>query len=225
MSATRRLISSAVLLAVAGAALTGCQGSHSAAAAAGAPRLSPTASAAATTGPTTVLPTTASSAAVTPAASAPRPTSTGAATGVAQCGNGDLRTGPGHGTEGGPLQAEAVVFTDVGHRACTLQGYPGVAIADGGTLIDATRVLNGFRGDRPPLTSPPLVTLVPGASASAMVEWRLYDGLACYPSGTGAFEATAPNTTSTIILSRARMGRQGICSSLEINPVVPGVDG
>ncbi len=120
------------------------------------------------------------------------------------------------------MQAEAVVFTDIGHRSCTLQGYPGVSFADGGTLIDATRVLNGFRGDLPPLTSPPLVTLAPGASASAMVQWSLYDGRACYPNGTGAFEVTAPNTTNTIILSHAIMGRQGICSSLEINPVVPG---
>ena len=233
MPVVRTLLPSAVLLAVACASLTGCQGSGSvsATAAADTPGPGPTASATATAAPSTAAPstaapsttaTTARPAAVTTTAAVLRSTGTGAASTIAPCGNADLRTSWGSGTQSQPLQAEAVLFTDIGHRACTLQGYPGVTIANGGTLIDATRVLNGFRGDLPPLTSPPLVTLVPGATASAMVEWRLYDGSACYPTGTGAFEATAPNTTDTIVLSHAVVGRQGICSSLEINPVVPG---
>ncbi len=119
-----------------------------------------------------------------------------------------------------------MVFTDIGDHACTLRGYPGVAIADAGRVINATRVLNGFRGDLPPLSSPPLVTLRPGGSAYAVVELRLYDGQACYPTGAGAFEVTAPNTTSTIILGTGiTMGRHGICSSLEVNPVAPGTFG
>jgi hypothetical protein len=183
----RTLLPTAVLLAVACASLTGCQGSGSgsATAAADTPGPGPTASAAATAAPSTTAPsttaTTARPAAVTTTAAVLRSTGTGAASTIAPCGNADLRTSWGSGTQSQPLQAEAVLFTDIGHRACTLQGYPGVTIADGGTLIDATRVLNGFRGDLPPLTSPPLVTLVPGATASAMVEWRLYDGSACYP--------------------------------------------
>jgi len=34
-----------------------------------------------------------------------------------------------------------------------------------------------------------------------VVQWVLSHGQACYPTGTGTFEATAPNTTATITLS------------------------
>lgn len=223
MTPTRTLLSGAVLLAAACASLTGCAGSGSGAAAAGPVTHSPAPSATASTAP----PSTAAS----PTASAPRAGSTAtgstaddAASTVAPCGNGDLRTAWGYGTQGRPLQAEAVVFTNVGTRSCTLKGYPGLAVADAGTVINAARVLNGFRGDQPPLKTPPLVTLAPGAAAHAMVQWLTYDGRACYPTGTGVFEVTAPDTTNTIILSRPVMGRQGICSGLDVNPVAPGTD-
>lgn len=172
--------------------------------------------------------------AATPAASAPRTTGADRSTGGVEagtastpvpCGNADLRISWGYGDTGQPLQAEAVVFTNLGGQACTLQGYPGAAITDEGTVINATRVLNGVRGDLPPLNSPPLVTLAPGGIAYAVVEWLLQDGHPCYPTGTGVFEITAPNTTKTITLSHPTMGRQGICSNLEVNPVLPGTFG
>ena len=141
------------------------------------------------------------------------------------CGNGDLKTSWGYGTQSMPLQVGAVVFTNVGDRTCTLQGYPGVAIADDGTVINAVRVLNGYRGDLPQLSSPPLVTLAPAAHAYAVVEWLLHQSQACYPAGTGTFEITAPNTTDTINLSTSVMGRAGICSALKVNPVLPGTFG
>ena len=142
------------------------------------------------------------------------------------CGNADLQISSGYGTQSQPLQASAVVFTNIGDHTCTLQGYPGVAIAVDKTVVNAARVLNGFRGDLPALGSPPLVTLVTGASAYAVIEWMLSDGQSCYPTGTGIIETTAPNTTRTVAISGgAHVGRQGICSSLEINPVVPGTFG
>ena len=173
---------------------------------------------------------TASTAAASPSPSAQSATavparSSSAASGSAPCGNGDLRISWGYGTQSTPLQAAAVVFTNVADHTCTLQGYPGAAIADGGTVVNAARVLNGFRGDLPPLTSPPLVTLAPGAVAYAVAGWRLHDGQACYPTGTGAFEFTAPNTTKTVTLSKVTTGLKGICSSLEINPIVSGTFG
>ncbi|WP_042371120.1 DUF4232 domain-containing protein [Streptacidiphilus neutrinimicus] len=223
MAVTRTFFSGATLLAVTCATLVGCSGSgHSspgaAAGTAGQATHSPTA-----------LPTASPTASpmVTPT---PSPTGHGtavpaAARGLAPCGNGDLLTSWGYGGMGQPLQASAVDFKNVGGHTCTLRGYPGVAIADSGTVIDATRVLNGFRGDQPPLTRPPLVTLRPGGTAHAVVEWRLNEGHGCYPAGTGVFEVTAPDTTNTVLLSRPLMGRQGICSSLEINPVTPGAFG
>jgi len=215
---TRTLLSSAVLLAVACASLSGCQGGSGAAAAAGPATHSPAPSATASAAPPSAPPATSTG----HGTGGTGGTGTDAASTVAPCGNGDLRTSWGYGTQSQPLQAGAVVFTNVSNHACTLKGYPGTAIANAGTVINATRVLNGYRDDQPPLKSPPLVTLAPGAAAHAMAEWLTYNGHACYPAGTGTFEITAPDTTNTILLSRPLMGRQGICSSLQINPVLPG---
>ena len=190
----------------------------------------------------------ATSAAATPSASAggaisvgtsstatsaqPKASGTGGGTNVSgagaasPCGNSDLKIASGYGTQSQPLQAGSVVFTNISDRTCTLQGYPGLAIAVDKTAVNATRVLNGFRGNLPPLKSPPLVTLSPGGNAYAVMEWMLSDGQNCYPTGTGVIEATAPNTTRTVAISTsALVGKQGICSSLEINPVVPGTFG
>jgi Protein of unknown function (DUF4232) len=166
----------------------------------------------------------------TAAGTAPATTSaartTTAAAAVPACGNEDLRISFGYGTQSEPLQASAVVFKNISSHTCTLQGYPGAAIKDGDTTIDASRVLNGFRGDLPPLSSPPLVTLAPGGVSYAVLEWRLHTDQSCYPTGTGSFEITAPNTTKTVTISTAaHFGQAAICSSFETNPVVPGVFG
>jgi len=211
-----------------GAALTGlmlaaCQGAAVAPVANGA-HASPAVSSATTT---PVAPAT-TAAPVTTATPAARTTGagTGAASGPAPCGNGDLRTSWGHGTQSEPLQATAVLFTNVSDHTCTLQGYPGVVISGDGTAINATRVLNGSMSDVPHMSSPPLVTLAPGASAHAIDQWSLHVDQACYPTGTGVFEATAPNTTNVVTLGKIpAMGRQGICSGLEIGPVEPGTFG
>lgn len=151
---------------------------------------------------------------------------TSAGTSVPGCGNGDLKISWGYGTQSEPLQAGAVVFKNISDHTCTLQGYPGAALQDGGTTINASRVLNGFRGSLPPLSSPPLVTLAPGGVSYAVLEWRLHTNQACYPTGSGSFEVTAPNTTKTVTLSMGvHVGRAGICSSFETNPVVPGTFG
>ena len=139
------------------------------------------------------------------------------------CGNSDLKISLGGGTQSQPFQAGGVTFTNVGGHTCTLQGYPGAAITVDQTVINATRVLNGFRGAQPPLSSPPLVTLKPGASAYSVIAWKLAQkGENCYPNGPGTISITAPNTTRTVVVSSAaQVGTQGICSDLEINPVVP----
>jgi Protein of unknown function (DUF4232) len=138
------------------------------------------------------------------------------------CGNTDLKITQGSGTESQPDQAGGLIFTNVGGHTCTLRGYPGASITVGKTVINAARALNGFRGDLPPLTSPPLVTLSPGASAYSVIEWKLgQKGESCYPDGTGTISITAPNTTHTVaVSSAAHVGTQGICSNLEINPVI-----
>lgn len=153
-------------------------------------------------------------------------TTTAATSAVPACGNDDLKISFGYGTQSDPLQASAVVFKNISSHTCFLQGYPGAAIKDGSTVIDATRVLNGERGDLPPLSSPPRVTLRSGGVSYAVLEWLLHTNQPCYPSGSGTFEITAPNTTKTVIIGTGgHMGEQGICSAFEVNPVVPGVFG
>jgi Domain of unknown function (DUF4232) len=114
--------------------------------------------------------------------------------GAAPCANADLKIAWGPCNEG-VYQYEAVIFTDISGGTCMLRGYPGAAITVGGTVINAVRELNGMRGDKAPLASPPLVTLTPGASASASFLWKLHDGRGCYRPGTGSISVTAPNTT------------------------------
>ncbi|HWG23929.1 DUF4232 domain-containing protein [Actinospica sp.] len=172
----------------------------------------------------------ASAAAATGTASASQTAAGGtgaaSASSVPACGNDDLEISWGYGTQSQPLQANAVVFKNISSHPCTLRGYPGATIKDAGTTIDAARVLNGFRGDLPPLSSPPLVTLSPGGSSYAVLQWLLHTDQPCYPTGTGTIEITAPNTTKTVAISTAaHMGAQGICSAFETNPVVPGTFG
>jgi hypothetical protein len=204
----------------------------SAAACAG--RSAPSAAGATTTAPAATTSTTTAATPLGTAAQgttiAPPPGSGAAGGAAAPCANGDLTAGWGHGSVGGPHQGSPVVFTNVSHHACTLRGYPGAAIVDGATVINATRVLNGYMGDRriglDHLGSAPLVTLAPGAIASAMLEWELSAGQACYSTTSGTFEVTAPGTTDTTALSHgATVGGQGIYSCLEINPVVSGTIG
>ena len=153
-------------------------------------------------------------------------TTTGTASSVPACENDDLKISFGYGTQSDPLQANAVVFKNVSNHTCFLQGYPGATIKDGSTAIDATRVLNGERGSLPPLTSPPVVTLAPDGVSYAVLEWSLHTNQTCYPTGSGTFEITAPNTTKTVAIGTgAHIGEQGICSAFEVNPVVPGVFG
>lgn len=210
---------------LAGLMMAACQGAAIATTASGAhsnpvatattiaPAIQPTAAAQATSTSTGV-------------ASAGAVANTSAATTPAPCGNGDVRTVWGQGTQSEPLQASAVLFTNISDHTCTLQGYAGASITVNGTIINATRVLNGPMSDVPHMSAPPLVTLTPGASAHAMLQWSLHTSQVCYPTGTGEFKATAPNTTTTAVLGTgAQIGLRGICSNLEIGPVEPGTFG
>jgi len=149
---------------------------------------------------------------------------TAAAAGPAACGNGDLQVKWGYGSQSEPQQYSAINFVNVSDRTCTLYGYPGLSIEVDGTVINAARTL---AGTEPSLKSPQLVTLAPGGKAYAIAQWELATpGRACYPTGTGTFDAIAPNTTHTFVLSTAgHIGNQGVCSGLAINPVQAGMYG
>lgn len=119
---------------------------------------------------------------------------------------------------------DVLIFTNDGGSTCTLQGYPGVAVVKGSvTLLNATRTLTGYMSNGPGAGSPALVTLAPGKSASAIVEWEGNAGEACYADGTGTLEVTPPNTRSTSAFGSLTLGGQGICAGFEVHPVVSGV--
>lgn len=143
------------------------------------------------------------------------------------CGNADLAMDLGYGTQSYPVQDGSVVITNVGKHTCTLRGYTGAAIVVDGRTINAARTLNLDRGLLPELTSPPLVTLAPGASSYSVLQWVAGKGPGCYPTGTGVLEVTAPNTTRTVVVSRAMImaGGGGICSGFQVDPVTPGYFG
>jgi hypothetical protein len=150
-------------------------------------------------------------------------TTQAAAAGSAACTGSQIKTALGR--EGAAMghRVEALVFTNTSSQTCTLQGYPGAAIVSGSTvLLNATRALNGYAGDERQLTSAPLVTLKPGAVASANIEWVIDNGEACAANGTGTLEATPPNTETTTGLGSQATGTQGICADFEVHPVVAG---
>src|SRR5205814_6518113 len=77
---------------------------------------------------------------------------------------GGQDSGSGH-------RSVVLVFTNAGSQPCRLTGYPGVAGLDtgGSQVAQAQRTPKGYLGG---LASgrPPVVTLPPGQSASALVE-------------------------------------------------------
>jgi hypothetical protein len=218
-SRSRRLAAGAVLSTAALLSVAACTGQSSAVGVAH----SSTSAAAAQSGstPTTIALPTATTASASAASSTGSSGTTLTAAEPARCGNADLQVKWGYGGEGQPEQSSAIDFVNISGHTCTMYGYPGLAIKVDGTVINAARVLGGAV---PPLKSAQLVTLAPGGTAYAIAQWSLATpGHACYPTGTGAFEATAPNTTRTVVLSTAgHIGSKAICWGLAINPVEVG---
>jgi hypothetical protein len=119
---------------------------------------------------------------------------------------------------------DVLIFTNHGGSACTLRGYPGVAVVKGSVaLLNATRSLVGYMDENSGITSAPLVTLAPGKSASTIVEWEGDAGEACYTAGTGTLEVTPPNTRSTSSFGTLKVGGDGICAGFVVHPVASGV--
>lgn len=148
-----------------------------------------------------------------------------AAASAPACGNSSLRTTEGEGGAAMMHEGVVLVFKNVSKHACTLYGYPGAAIENkNSTLINAVRTLNGYIGDGGrTLTHVSLVTINPGATASAEVEWVANAGQHCYANGQGGLRVTPPNTTATVSLGHpVLVGSQGICSGFKIHPVVSG---
>jgi len=146
-----------------------------------------------------------------------------AVTGASACTGTEIKVAQGRNSAAMGHHGDVLVFTNSSSRTCTLQGYPGAAIMSGSTVVlNATRALNGYIGDERQLSSAPLVTLAPGAVASAMLEWEVDSGQTCVARGSGTLQITPPNTTVTTGLGSMTVGSDGVCSGFDIHPVVAG---
>jgi hypothetical protein len=153
-------------------------------------------------------------------------TSTQAAgSGTASCTGSELSLKINPGGSGMGHTGSVLVFTNTGSTACTLYGYPGADVTENGTYnfsprMNATRVSGS--------TAVNTVTLAPGSSASAMLEWGVNptgggsaNAANCPGMDGGYFEVTPPNTTDTIKSDPPL----NMCTDLQVFPVVAGTTG
>lgn len=125
-------------------------------------------------------------------------------------------------------------FVNAGSSSCTLNGYPGVAAlnAQGQQVAQAQRAPSGMLGGLPNgSTTPPVVTLGAGQTASASVEGSdVPSGTATSCTSYPSFLVTPPNETHSVTITASAGGSgssQGFpgCAPITVNPVVPGTSG
>jgi hypothetical protein len=109
-----------------------------------------------------------------------------------------------------------IVFTNTSGKTCTLYGYPGVS------LLDASGKQIGTPASREAGSTPRVVTVAPGASASAAVHTAA-QGVApsCEPTST-QIRVYVPDERTAVDLTAALADCGGVFSVL---PVVPGTSG
>jgi hypothetical protein len=195
----RNLVNSAIIV-LAGVLLAGC-GSQSTSSASHAATGSPSATAEKSHVAAAGAPT----ATASPRISA-RPSQTGekagsvasspAATAVAAaCTTANLRISLGNGGATAGTYFTLLDFTNGGSVTCTIYGFPGVSLADSsGTQIGAAATRN-------PSVTATLVTLTPGAKATArlgVVNAGNYPASACRPATAARLRVFPPNQTESV---------------------------
>jgi Protein of unknown function (DUF4232) len=203
MMNSRLRLSVPFALAAAGFMLAGCQSSVSATGTVTQPTASAPvagASSAASTTPTVAASTGASGGAASVASC------TGTQLKVQYTSNAQILNGS---LDGMSHVDNVVTFTNVGSASCEMGGYPGVAALDsaGKQVMQAVRASSAGK----------LITLAPGAVASAMVSANT---ASCdKPTSAAGLLVTAPNQRTSTKLGRTIT----LClSSLQVAPVVPG---
>jgi hypothetical protein len=137
--------------------------------------------------------------------------------GLAGCATRDLRVkaGAAQGAAGSVYQN--IDFTNISATACTLYGYPGVALA-AGTPIEQV----GAAASRSTAASPATVTLGAGQTANALLritQAENYPSGTCKPVATTYLQIYPPNQTTPIYLQYASTG----CASTAVNLLSIGV--
>lgn len=142
---------------------------------------------------------------------------------VASCATSQLHAGmgPTEGTAGAVVTS--VDFTNVSGATCTLYGYPGVSLSEGSpyTQVGASSAWNS--------ASPKsLVTLAPGAVASALVKITdayNYPTGSCDPTATTYLVVYPPNTSVPIHLSYHAVTCAEPIQTMLTDAIVPGTAG
>ena len=133
------------------------------------------------------------------------------------CATRDLqvRAGVSQGAAGSVYQV--IVFTNIGNKACTLYGYPGVSLAAG---TPVTQV--GQAATRSPVAGPTLVTLQPGQAGNALLRITQalnYPAATCSPKATTYLQIYPPNQTTPMYLAYTATG----CASTSVKLLTIGV--
>lgn len=163
----------------------------------------------------------------TPASQAPTAapgTSSAAPAGPQPCPTRALKAklGLSQGTAGSVYQV--IDFTNISNVTCTLYGYPGVSLA-GGTPVN----IIGAPADENSSTPRELVTLAPGAVASALlriVDAGNFPASRCGPVPSTNLQIFPPNQTTPIFLAYSSQAcSQSAVHLLTIDVVKPGSGG
>jgi uncharacterized protein DUF4232 len=182
-SLTAGIVAAASILAV------GC-GSHGSSAPA-----SPTGSASAVSSSVSAASTPTSGAtgqASSPATGTP---TTVAPAGATACSSSNLRISLGSGGAGAGTDFTVIDFTNSGSASCTLYGFPGVS------LTNSSGAQIGAAATRNPSKAATVLTLAPGAKASAelgVANAENYPTAACKPTAAAQLKVFPPNQTQAI---------------------------
>jgi len=202
------LTGTAGLIAIAALA-TGCSPSSPPAAS-----LTPTPSSPVASPPATAASPT--SAEASPALSSPAsPGNPGAAGTGCATRNLKVTVGTAQGAAGSIYQV--IDFTNISGAACTLFGYPGVALAGGTPVTQIGAAAARSRG-----SSARLVTLAPGKTANAVLRITQagnYVASQCVPKAATHLQIYPPNQTTPVYLAY----KATACSSSKVNLLTIGV--
>jgi hypothetical protein len=153
----------------------------------------------------------------------------GATSAVSSCASSAISVSEGHyGVASGNV-GQVILFKNTGTVTCDLQGYPSVGfpIYNGGQIVPAS-TLSGFIGGDTAGTTPPLISLAPGQSASSLIEWvdSPLAGQPVFAPDLGS-QVGIPGGTATTTLAADGDGAATaqIYGYLQVHPIVPGTDG
>jgi Protein of unknown function (DUF4232) len=149
------------------------------------------------------------------------PSASDAPSPAAACRRADLQLSLGSGDAGSGHRSIALIFTNLGARACRIAGYPGVAALDAGgaQVAQAKRTPRGYLGGLPAGARAQPITLRPGQSATALVEATAFDpatGASC--TAYQGLLVTVPDDTAPTRLAWSTDS----CADLQVHPVLAG---